>query len=127
MEMFSKFRSFSDLMESILLIFERIDADNSGTISFEEMADGLKHLLPNTRFSLEDWNRVEHSFKQRFCKEILEANECNGNVQGFEITESDFQELCLSELQEYLIRESNKVLILFSTTRCDDCTASNAT
>jgi len=114
-------------MESIMLIFERIDADNSGTISFEEMADGLKRLVPNTHFSLEDWNRVEHSFKQRFCKEILEANQCNGNVQGFEITESDFQELCLSELQEYLIRESNKVLILFSTTRCDDSTASNAT
>ena len=99
MEVLSRFQSLDDLIESIELIFTRLDADGSGTIGFFEISDGLNGILPNIYLSLENLLDL---------KKTLNPVE-EFSADGFELTHQEFQTVCVSHLKDYLLREANKV------------------
>ena len=99
MEVLSRFQSIDDLIESIELIFTRLDADGSGTIGFFEMSDRLNGILPNIYLSLENLMDLKKTFNP--------AEEFSAD--GFELSQQEFQTVCVSHLKDYLLREANKV------------------
>jgi hypothetical protein len=99
MEVLSRFQSIDDLIESIELIFTRLDADGSGTIGFFEISDGLNGILPNIYLSLENLMDLK--------KTLHPAEEFSAD--GFELSQQEFQTVCVSHLKDYLLREANKV------------------
>ena len=105
----TKYRSQTDLLESISLIYGRLDLDGSGSISYSEMADGLPKLIPNVYFSVEDWEDLTDNIIKR------RHNASDGKTQRLEgdnsLTALDFRDMMLTELKGYQLRESNKALM----------------
>jgi len=99
MEVLSRFQSIDDLIESIELIFTRLDADGSGTVGFFEMSDGLNGILPNIYLSLENLMDLQETLKP--------AEEFSAD--GFELSHQEFRTVCVSHLKDYLLREANQV------------------
>jgi Ca2+-binding EF-hand superfamily protein len=51
LEVLAKYKSSSDLSESIKLIYNRLDVDGSGGIGMTEMRDGLPQIISGIKFT----------------------------------------------------------------------------
>ena len=63
------------------------------------MSDGLNGILPNIYLSLENLMDLK--------KTLNPAEEFSAD--GFELSQQEFQTVCVSHLKDYLLREANKV------------------
>ncbi|EKX41946.1 hypothetical protein GUITHDRAFT_112082 [Guillardia theta CCMP2712] len=65
----ANFSSSSHLSSQIELVFSQLDIDGSGTLTFEELRDGLAglNLQPVIQISLEDWDVITHN--SSFCND----------------------------------------------------------
>ena len=106
-----KFRSWEDLLESIHTIYGRLDMDDSGGIGLKEMQDGLAMLLNEPiAFSNDDWHELTDSIADKDAK-LAKADGNSLEPWQLEVSAEDFEAMCLTQLQTYIIREANKALI----------------
>jgi hypothetical protein len=124
MAVLAKFKSSSDLLQSIHLIFSRLDESGDGEIDVDEMIEGLPRIVPGVEITKEDWFHLTNLDSDdqpwyKLASKGVSKEVSVGQVTGNEnddpepagisvLTEADFRKLCLRELKAYLLRESNK-------------------
>ena len=74
LEVLAKYRSSTDLSESIRLVYNRLDVDGSGGVGMAEMRDGLPQVIHGIQFTGEDWYHL--------AEEVLRLRRREANKEG---------------------------------------------
>ena len=98
LEVLVQYRSRGDLRHSIVALFERIDADASGYVSFDEMCATLSKLMMNIYFSQLDWDEI-------CVQHIADPHERNC------LSPSEFEKMIMHQLKLFHFRHINKALL----------------
>jgi hypothetical protein len=73
------------------------------------MAECLPKIIPNIEFSAEDFYHIAEDLVSLRKSQGMEVK-AGAPLEQLELSEKDFQWMCIQELKSYLLRESNKAL-----------------
>ena len=100
MAVLSKYRGAADLIESIRLIYMRLDEDGSGKLGMAEVRDGLPKIIP-IELTVEDWYHItedvlklrQQSTAEESCEQLKDIDPLD-----LELSQEDFHLMCLSQV-----------------------------
>lgn len=107
MEMLARFSSPSDLLDTIRAVYARLDADNNGTVSFQEMREGLAKLIPGMYLSQEDWEGMVLESITTNTPAPFETGSGSDTDMQYEMPEEAFEQMMMYQLRHHLFRKLN--------------------
>ncbi|MGB1606484.1 MAG: hypothetical protein ACPIOQ_77860, partial [Promethearchaeia archaeon] len=97
MAVLSKYRGAADLIESIRLIYMRLDEDGSGKLGMAEVRDGLPKIIP-IELTVEDWYHITEDVLKLRQQSTADESLKDIDPLDLELSQEDFHLMCLSQV-----------------------------